>query len=439
MKTELTRRQVLAAGSLALAGAAFGAAGGESTKKSGDNSIVDAVAFKAYPPCLQAPGETTMGVSWGVTGLAKGVVEYADNPEMRDFKTALGGSDGIVPIDSCALQVRITGLKPSTRYWYRTVTTPFANYRDSYNARLGKSVVSAVHSFTTMGTGARGHFCMISDTHANWRAFDMEIAKIKQLSPSAVIWNGDATNTTQDKETATKIFLAPPVANADWSSDMPVFFECGNHDFRGSWIPRKEEVMLPRCPAERSSAYWNLKWNFATRLGELALIGLDTGEDKPDAHPKWFGLANFEPYRREQAVWLKEQLARPEIASAPLKVVFCHIPLYAAPDSSDYPHDGVAIDPHDYAFWSRECSDLWGQMLNDAGVNLVVCGHKHRFRYDPPGNGRKWAQVVGGGPELGNPDPGRFPTVVEGMVENGRLHLVVHDVEKSRIVFDSLV
>ena len=33
---------------------------------------------------------------------------------------------------------------------------------------------------------------------------------------------------------------------------------------------------------------------------EAALVGMDTGEDKPDGHPKWFGLANFEPYRKAQ-------------------------------------------------------------------------------------------------------------------------------------------
>ena len=28
-----------------------------------------------------------------------------------------------------------------------------------------------------------------------------------------------------------------------------------------------------------------MPYNFALRLGPIALVGLDTGEDKPDAHP----------------------------------------------------------------------------------------------------------------------------------------------------------
>ena len=110
---------------------------------------------------------------------------------------------------------------------------------------------------------------------------------------------------------------------------------------------------------------------------------------------------------------------------------------------ADYPHDGVKVDPHDFAYWSRECADLWGPALKRAGVQLVVCGHKHRFRFDPPTADRPWAQVVGGGPELGltrgKPDDGRFPTVVEGKVEGGRPRLLVHDVYNGRIAFDELI
>ena len=446
----ITRRGFLVAGGATLAAAAAHGEGAADAPRTvpqekprdpfhGTGGVPLEVGF----PCLQAPGETTMGVSWKVSGLAKGVVEYADNPEFRGAKTVKSGGYGLVPIDVQALQVRLEGLKPSTKYWYRTVTTPFTDYKDIYRAKLGEPIVSATYSFTTLGTATPASFCMMSDTHAKWEAFQMIVAKIKELAPSAVVWNGDATNTTQKKETAVEIFLDPPVKDRDYAASVPVFFESGNHDFRGSWISKKEEVMLPRHPAERRGDQWDLKWNFAVRCGDLAMIGMDTGEDKPDAHPKWFGLANFEPYRKAQAKWLDEQFARPEIASAKFKVLFCHIPLFADPASADYAHDGVKIDPEDFAYWSRECADLWGEAIKRAGVQLVVCGHKHRFRYDPPTAERPWAQVVGGGPELGvargQPDATRFPTVVEGKVEDGRLRLIVHDVLNGRKALDELI
>ena len=402
------------------------------------------VPLEVGAPCLQAPGETTMGVSWAVNGLSKGVVEYADNPEFRNAKTVKSGGYGLVPIDVAALQVRLEGLKPSTKYWYRTVTTPFTDYRNIYDAKLGEPVVSSVHSFTTLGAGTASHFCMMSDTHAKWEAFEMIVRKMKELNPSAIVWNGDATNTTQEKATAVEIFLDPPVADRDYAADIPTFFESGNHDFRGSWISKKEEVMLPRHPAERRGDQWDLKWNFAVRCGDIAMIGMDTGEDKPDAHPKWFGLANFSAYRRAQVKWLEEQFARPEIAGAKFKVLFCHIPLWPREEKEALPPwDGTTVDPNGYAYWSRECRDLWAPIFEKGGVQLVVAGHKHRFDFFPADEKRPWAMVIGGGPELGKdrngPNARRFPTVVEGKVVDGRLRLVVHDVLNKRIVFDQAI
>ena len=424
-------------------------AGAQAAEKSGAAAAdpfkgTQGVPLEVGAPCLQAPGETTMGVSWAVNGLSKGVVEYADNPEFRNAKTVKSGGYGLVPIDVAALQVRLEGLKPSTKYWYRTVTTPFTDYRNIYDAKLGEPVVSSVHSFTTLGAGAASHFCMMSDTHAKWEAFEMIVRKMKELNPAAIVWNGDATNTTQEKATAVEIFLNPPVSDRDYAAHIPTLFESGNHDFRGSWISKKEEVMLARHPAERRGDQWDLKWNFAVRCGDIAMIGMDTGEDKPDAHPKWFGLANFSAYRRAQAKWLEEQFARPEIAAAKFKVLFCHIPLWPRSEKESLPPwDGTTVDPNGYAYWSRECRDLWAPIFEKGGVQLVVAGHKHRFDFFPADEKRPWAMVIGGGPELGKdrngPNARRFPTVVEGKVVDGRLRLVVHDVLNKRIVFDQAI
>ena len=79
----------------------------------------------------------------------------------------------------------------------------------------------------------------------------------------------------------------------------------------------------------------------------------------------------------------------------------------------------------------------------DCGVQLVVAGHKHRFDYFPADATRKWAMVIGGGPELGmsrgKPDERRFPTVVEGKVVDGKLRLLVHDVLHDRIVLNTVI
>jgi len=440
--SELSRRGFLLSGS-ALAVASASAA--SDVDKPCDQFVgTQGEPLQVGFPCLQAPGETTMGVSWRVSGLSKGVVEYADNPEFKEPKLVKSGGFGLVPIDVSALEVRLEGLKPATTYWYRTITTPFVDYKNIYDAKLGDQVVSKTYSFTTLGAAGSSHFCMMSDTHAQWKPFEMIVRKMKELGPAAIVWNGDATNTTQTKSTAVEIFLDPPVVDRDYSATLPTFFVSGNHDFRGSWISKKEEVVQPRHPAERRGDQWDLKWNFAVRCGDIALIGMDTGEDKPDSHPKWFGLANFSPYRQAQAKWLEEQFARPEIASAKFKVLFCHIPLWPRNDKESLPPwDGTTVDRDGYAYWSRECRDLWSPIFEKAGVHLVVAGHKHRFDYFPADAKRPWAMVIGGGPELGTvrgkPSSKHFPTVVEGKVVDGKLKLIVHDVMNGRVVLDTVV
>ena len=429
MGMRINRREFLGSGALAFAAAATGRAASEGAGQGAQDA-----PLRVGPPCLQAAAETTMGVSWHVSGLAKGAVEVADNPDFRASRIVRPGGYRLVPVDATALQVRLEGLRPATRYWYRTITTPFTGIRNISAAKPGDPVVSATHSFTTLGPRAKAHFCVINDTHAQWKSFELVTAKVRELAPSAVVWNGDATDSTHDKETAARVFLDPPIADREWSSDVPVLFENGNHDFRGSWAPRMEEVMLARHPAERSGDQWDLRWNFAVRLGEVALIGMDTGEDKPDGHPFWFDLANFTPYRRAQAKWLEAALRRPDIAKARYRVMFCHIPLVAnIPAHTDPPWDGSVVDPAGFAYWSRECRDLWAPIMERGRVDLLIAAHQHWFSCKPPEPGRRWAQMTGGGPELVKPGSGLFPTVIEGAVRDGKLVLTVHDVLNRRI------
>lgn len=197
---------------------------------------------------------------------------------------------------------------------------------------------------------------------------------------------------------------------------------------------------MPRLPTERSPRHWELKWNFAVRCGEMALIGMDTGEDKPDSDSRLLGLANYSPYRRMQAEWLEDQFARPEIAQAPYKILFCHIPLWGRANRV------LARSPGGYSDWIPECYDLWAPILERNGVQLVVAGHRHCYSFLPAFKERPWAMVVGGSPECGLrydwasarmvPSADRFPTVVEGVVVDGKLRLRVHDVFNGRMVLD---
>ncbi len=442
----VNRRSFLAGGALLAAAGATGQAGAAADKAAtpaNPHAGPDGRAYTVGEPCLQAPAETSMGVCWAVSHLTNGWVEYGEKPDLSDARISIcEGAPGITGFDEYSVRVRLTGLKPATRYHYRTVSQQIF-YKDNYNRGYGEKIVGSIHSFETLGAAQRAHFCVINDTHAMWRPFKLVIDKVKELAPAAVVWNGDASNRTEDPETGVEIFLRPKDSE-DFATDIPYLWVDGNHDFRGIWNRYLDRLVMTRLPTERAARDWALTRNFAVRLGEIAMIGLDTGEDKPDRHPQFHGLVVAEEYRRAQTAWLADALERPDIKAAPFAVAFLHIPIF---DSDPTSHPGDVTDngggkyKSDFAYWQKQCNELWAPLLERHGVQLVIAAHQHCYRYDAPTADRPWAQIVGGGPDLGmvgrgekrRKDESRFPTVIEGKVEGGKLVVTAHDVFNKRV------
>ena len=212
-----------------------------------------------------------------------------------------------------------------------------------------------------------------------------------------------------------------------FAASRPFLFTPGNHDYRGVLARELPRLLMTREPAERDSQYWTLTRNYAVRQGDLALIGLDTGEDKPDWRSEWGQLAQFGPYRELQARWLADVLERPDIRTAPFVVAFCHIPLF-----DDAPKANPGDLAEGYASWQRPCHDLWSPLFEKHGVQLVIAAHTHKYRFDAPKGGRSWAQLVAGsGCDMG---PTRELTVLEGKVVDGRLTLTAHDLTSASVL-----
>jgi Calcineurin-like phosphoesterase. len=223
----------------------------------------------------------------------------------------------------------------------------------------------------------------------------------RPIKPSCVIWNGDASTTEETTEDLVKIYLNPEIERKDYASGTPYLFCPGNHDFRGMANRHLERVWMYRQPEERATRDWDLGRNFAVRLGDIALIGLDTAEDKLDTNPHFAGLFTSEPYRRAQTEWLKDALRRDEIAHAPYLVAFCHIPIFDD-DPTHNPGDCAPDDKDpryfsDFAYWQRTCGKMWGPLLDEAGCQVLIAGHMHKYRVDarvPADAGRRSSAAV---------------------------------------------
>src|SRR5690606_3131334 len=113
-----------------------------------------------------------------------------------------------------------------------------------------------------------------------------------------------------------------------------------------------------------------------------------------DAHPVFAGTAAYEPYRKQQAAWLKQAVERPEIAGAPIRLAACHIPLRGLPGQNA----GLTLEGH--AGYSGMGAKLWLPILRQAGFAAVISGHTHRHRIDDPTTTEPVMQIVSGSPQV---------------------------------------
>jgi predicted phosphodiesterase len=334
------------------------------------------------PPVLQCPTESTVTVAWAIRGPATGWVEYGPTAQLGARADA--PRYGLNPFTDRYLNATITGLKPGVPVYYRTCIAPIF-FHNAYKIERGPTVAGETHRYTPPNPDSpAATFALINDTHENPQTLAALTKLLAQDPADLTIWDGDVFNDIATDDQIVEQVLRP--AGAAYAASRPVLFTAGNHDHRGplarnlrqAFIPWAAEEPLGRC--------------FAVRHGPLALIGLDTGEDKPDSHPVFAGLANFEKYHEAQRDWLIAALKRPAIAAARHLVIICHIPLRGLP------RDNGGDTLEGYAAYAKHARDLWHPVLVSAKAAVVISGHTHVFRYDAPTEDFPYAQLVGGGP-----------------------------------------
>lgn len=323
-------------------------------------------------PVLTNPTPDAVTAMWATSAPATGWVEYGETERLG---TRAGGDDqGLLPYDERAFKVRLTGLKPGARYFYR-VHAVRVDFRGPYDIRrLEKdSAASRVYSFTAPNpAAAEVRFTVWNDTHETAETLrQLHTAHAKEPG-DFLVWNGDQTNDITTEARMVDQFLA--AGGQPFAAAVPYHYVRGNHDVRGPGARH-----LPRYVDVPGGYY------YAFRRGPLAVLVLDTGEDKPDDHPVYGGLNGFAAFRTRQAEWLARAVESPDVKDARFKVLFCHIPLW----------------------WTRErevgsyCLDgrrKWHDLLVKAGVQLVVSGHTHEPAWLPAERGRPYGQLIAGGP-----------------------------------------
>lgn len=372
----MNRREFLRTTGLAAAATLTTAGGSHGAAATGPVATTAPVAPLALPPVLRNVSGDGVTVTWGVAQPATGWVEYGETESLG--QTARGAVAGLLPYDDRVLSFRLAGLKPGTRYFYRSVTTPI-DFSKPYRIRRGDAVPGEVRSFRTLDPSATSaSFTVWNDTHQVPGTLRALCAVLASSPADFLVWNGDIANDPRDEAQIVREYLHP--AGQAYADRVPVCFVRGNHDVRGS-AARLLDRHIPGPDG---------RWYHAFRHGPLACLVLDTGEDKPDDHPAYSGLVDFGPYYAEQADWLTTVITQDWFRSAPFRVAFMHIPM-----AWDRP------GAEDRVTWYRPDSHraYWHAPLVDGRVDLVISGHTHATGWMPATADRPYAQIVGGGPQ----------------------------------------
>ncbi len=329
-----------------------------------DLTAQDAIRL-LHGPYLQNLKETEVTLVWEVSKVSIAWVELAPVDGSNFYRTerfkVFDAAHGVKNV-SKVHSVRITGLKPGTSYRYRVFAQEVLS-RKGENVYYGDVAATSIYdsrslNFTTNDAGKKSvSFVMLNDIHAHadyipklLKVADYELADM-------VIFNGDMVNWLMDEEDLFKGFM--DVSVDFFATHKPMYYARGNHETRGL----KSSVFHTYFSPKEPNLY------FTMRQGPVYFVFLDTGEDKPDSDIEYHGITDYDTYRSEQARWLESVVQSEEFRQAPFKVVVAHIP---------------PVPEDDMWHGQAEVLEKFVPILNSADIDLMLCGHLHRYLYTEP-------------------------------------------------------
>ncbi|MGV8090389.1 MAG: metallophosphoesterase [Mangrovibacterium sp.] len=327
-------------------------------------------------PFLQNPTDNGITISWFTNVPVESWVEYGTNEQMNQKKAAY--IDGQMVCNNEHHMIRLTNLQPGKTYSYRICSREITLY-EGYKKEFGETAYSDVYTFTIPAPGETDFTALIfNDLHKNTVTMGKfgELLKKTGIAYDFVVFNGDCIANPTDENDAVG-FLSCMNENAG-AEKVPVFYIRGNHEIRDAYSIRLHEIF----DYVGGKAYGAFNW------GDNRIVILDCGEDKPDTTQVYYGMNDFEGFRKDQAVFLKDELKGEAFKQASGRILIHHIPIY---------HERIKYNP---------CLELWGDILAKAPFDISINAHVHRYAFYPKGvNGNNFPFVTGGGSRL---DDGRM-------------------------------
>ncbi len=258
--------------------------------------------------------------------------------------------------------VRVRGLQPGTDYRYRIFSQEVQSWPDVNNVTYGKTLDAdasrrRAYEFRTFPQAGDGcSFIVLNDIHGKADYMTRLCKSVDFSKLGFVAFNGDMSSSVESGEQLFKAYLDASVSL--FATGTPILFTRGNHETRGVFADSLGDYF----PGQDGRFYG------IYRYGDVCILLLDCGEDKPDDHAEYNGLADYDAYRTEECEWLKRAVRSDEFLSASARIVLLHIPPMA-----EAWHGSVHLN------------ELFVPVLNEAGIDLMLCGHDHAYSFRPAG------------------------------------------------------
>ena len=332
-------------------------------------TTTSAFAIKiTYGPYVQAVTKETVTIVWRTDKTAISWVETAPNDKThfyaferpKFYQTVLGrklptklhsitipnpNTNGDATFRYRAFSQEITSNKGGRTMYGRVASTRIFAYRHIYVKTLDYNKKSV-------------NFILMNDQHGMEGTYELLNKRISKAKRSDKHWSADAVFFVGDmcagldaKQTSVFTKVSGGVNNYPKYKEtpfheVPMFMTRGVNETYGNVGMN----YLSYFPTSTGKPYYTV------RYGSVCFIVLDSGRDQKD---KVAGT-DFDSYRKEQAAWLAEVLQSEDVKSAKFKVALMHIP----------PIAGTAPV-------SKDLNSLFVPLLNEAGINLMICGYTH--------------------------------------------------------------
>lgn len=268
--------------------------------------------------------------------------------------------------------VRVRGLQPGTDYRYRIFSQEVQSWPDVNNVTYGKTLDAdasrrRAYEFRTFPQAGSGcSFIVLNDIHGKADYMTRLCKSLDFSKLGFVAFNGDMSSSVESGEQLFKAYLDASVSL--FATGTPILFTRGNHETRGIFADSLGDYF-----SGQDGRFYGIY-----RYGDVCILLLDCGEDKTDDHAEYNGLADYDAYRIEECEWLKKAVRSDEFLSASARIVLLHIPPMA-----EAWHGSVHLN------------ELFVPVLNEAGIDLMLCGHDHAYSFRPAGEqGTRFPIVV---------------------------------------------